>query len=85
MVKVKLFESYLESVLENERADLSLKMSDAQTALNDLKDSLKEIGASENPDPIKLAITQLKIQKQNLKSQMLQLDLRILSLKEKSE
>lgn len=83
MKYVKLFETFTESVLENERADLSQKINDTREKLADLQRSLSEMGNDEDPNPIKMAITQLKIQKQNLKSQMLQLDMKILSFKEK--
>jgi hypothetical protein len=50
--------------------------------IRDLQSSIREMGQQDEPDQTKIAIAQLKIQKQNLKNQMLQLDLRLISLKD---
>jgi hypothetical protein len=80
MKHVKLFEQHL---LENERQDISLKITDVRNSISDLQQSIADMGRDDNPNPIKISIAQLKMQKQNLKNQMLQLDLKILAFKEK--
>jgi hypothetical protein len=80
MKHIKLFEEHL---LENERQDISQKITDVRNSIEDLQRSIVDMGQDDEPNPIKIAIAQLKIQKQNLKNQLLQLDLRILSFKEK--
>lgn len=79
MKSVRLFEAF---ILENDRAELSQKITDLRNQLQDLEQSLRDMGKDENPDPVKMAITQLKIQKNHLKNQMLQLDMKILALKD---
>lgn len=79
MKNVKLFEAF---ILENERAELSQKITDLRNQLRDLEQSLRDMGQNDEPDPVKMAITQLKIQKNHLKNQMLQLDMKILALKD---
>ena len=80
MKHIKLFEQHL---LENERSDISQKITDVRNSISDLQQSIADMGRDDNPNPIKIAIAQLKMQKQNLKNQMLQLDLKILAFKEK--
>lgn len=79
MKNVRLFESF---ILESDRAELSQKITDLRNQLQDLEKSLREMGQDDEPDPVKMAITQLKIQKNHLKNQMLQLDMKILALKD---
>lgn len=75
--------SFEQHLLENERSDISQKITDVRNSISQLHQSIADMGKDDNPNPIKIAIAQLKMQKQNLKSQMLQLDLKILAFKEK--
>jgi|694.fasta_scaffold22232_1 hypothetical protein len=79
MKHIKLFEQH---VLEGEKQDVIQKINDVGGSIRDLQSSIKDMGQQDEPDQTKIAIAQLKIQKQNLKNQMLQLDLRIIALKD---
>lgn len=79
MKHIKLFEQH---ILEGEKQDIIQKINDVSGSIRDLQSSIRDMGDQDEPDQTKIAIAQLKIQKQNLKNQMLQLDLRIISLKD---
>lgn len=80
MKHIKLFEDHIS---ENEINDINQKLIDGRGAIDDLKASIADMGDEDEPNQIKIAIAQIKIQKQNLKNQILQLDSRLITLKDK--
>jgi len=78
MKNIKLFEEFIN---EEEKLTAFQKIGDVRNSMSDLQASISKMNQSEEPDRNKIAIAQLKIQKLNLKMQMLQLDSKIESLK----
>lgn len=81
MKHIKLFENFLNE--ETTIADIQDKIREGFLKVRKLEESLRAAQSKENPDRNRIEIIRLKIQKQQLKNQSLQLDAKIFQLKRK--
>lgn len=79
MKHIKLFENFLNE--ETTIADIQDKIREGYQKARKLEQSLRAAQSKENPDRERIEIIRLKIQKQQLKNQSLQIDAKIFQLK----